>query len=112
MIIYRVEDYEGGGPYNGANSLPYFSVLDSEHQPSPVSDFPDIPGITHESVFGFAKLEQVAFWFQRSLNDLANAGFHVSKYEVTDGKARCSPNQCFFPRSHAKKIGQLPIPEK
>lgn len=127
MLIYRLEDINGGGAYNGDNPPDLFELFVAtaaedkkkglgvwnveERRPSPLQD---IRGFKHSSKyrFGFVDLDQLRSWFpRRALNLYRNktGDYAVSVYEIDDHFAKVGDHQVAFEFANAKLVKKIPI---
>lgn len=118
MRVYRVEDAEGGGPYNGENSPPlinfyWAAVRDGTVEHERVDPETDIHGFKHSQKyrFAFSSLDQLAYWFspgpQRLFSDY---GYSVGVYEVPDDKVFVGNRQVAYPHADAKLVKRISLP--
>lgn len=129
MIVYRVEDELGGGPYNGDRAPDPWTrswsrivngheVSDPVHQPSPNSDIPEwrdseYGGRAAKYRFGFASVEQVYKWFLEDARAFLKAsGYGIAQYEVPDEFVLVGENQVAFSTKKAKLLQRLPIDDQ
>ncbi len=107
MIIYRVEDEKGGGPYNGERGSMdlLWSIRSSRtYQPGPLDDIPDFKH-NRNYRFGFSSMKQLEGWFDpRFFGALAGHGFYIALYDVPESGAKCGGHQCAFNSTLAKLI--------
>lgn len=78
MLVYRVENREGNGPYSFID----FSHGNTDTHPTPGND--GIAFVGFEAFCGFSTMEKFRNWF--SYDDrvrLKEAGFHLATYEVS-----------------------------
>ncbi len=82
MIIYRVENEEGKGPYHA--NLPGISYLSYDHRP-PSYTLEKWDVLEYDNMrkyhFGFPNLKALKEWFEEDFNRLAKHGFWVNKYK-------------------------------
>ncbi len=114
-VIFRVEDVNGGGMYNGYNRplIPHVVGMDDyERRPfeTPVftRDWRDDPAfIPGTHYFGFADLRQLSQWIANEewLDLLIGAGFIINIYRIEYAHYRKS--QCFFTKSAATLVSTL-----
>jgi len=127
MQVYRVEDEDGGGPYNGENAPTAFTGdwiklingninkdgNDLVNQPSPYRDIPEWaePFTGHKRYrFGFRTIEQLHSWFHDGARqELDRRGFKWAKYEVPDQWVHVGGHQVAFDARRAKLIERLPL---
>jgi hypothetical protein len=116
MIIYRVEDCEGGGPYNGKrkdavrDALPHlFCGFDEcpDRHPMPHADIPNWDRYSGYH-FGFASFDQLAAWFTPGERDtLRGLGFGIAVYAVPADYVMQGGRQAAFWRSKAARAAEL-----
>jgi hypothetical protein len=91
MIIYRVENDAGQGPYRLGHGVMWNKLFNPEQRPFPSMD----PGLEHilaskkdlikDFFFGFNSLEQLRDWFEdEELISLDNIGFKIKTFDVPD----------------------------
>lgn len=126
MIVYRVEDENAYGPYNGPNSIrgwklpknkeaQLIEAMYGDHNPPPYVDVPAF-NLTARGYsegenrwkFGFADADQLSRWFGRAVEFLAGA-FTVAKYEVPDTGVVLGGHQVVFDTKKAKLVERRPI---
>ena len=107
-IVYRVENWEGFGPYSRiAPRFQYSSHLHPE---------PDLEGLSVDDSmsFGFADFFRLMLWFSaEEIQTLGSWGeeWLVSKYSVAEGHLQSSSTQTVFRRDEAELLGCLPLSE-
>lgn len=107
-IVYRVENWEGLGPYSRiAPPLPYSPSLHPE---------PDLEGlrVDRSMSFGFADLFQLMLWF--SADEIQTLGrwgeeWLISQYSVAEEHLQSSSTQTVFRKGEAELLGCLPLDE-
>lgn len=112
-IIFRVENADGGGMYNGMKRPEPRGDTGDVRRPleSKTHDWADEPRFTRGvHFFGFTSLRQAAEWIADEdwLDDLIGEGYIIGIYRVTDA-AECVvlKAQCFFPRQEATLVSVL-----
>lgn len=114
MLIYRVEDHEGYGPYCTPNSnSEYWDVINVsmnsaplDNHPVPTEDGIDADAFTSEHYFGFDSIESLTSWFPglvQNVNKLTS--WSISTYEVDPAHVLVGYSQVVFKRSMATKRG-------
>jgi hypothetical protein len=105
MIVYRVENRDGEGPYRAF--LPN-EMYDWNHHPSPRED-----GIEFQEYhyFGFCSKEQLYKWFRypwvnRTLN---REGYRLVTYQVSKNYIILGENQLVFTKAEAQKRCAEPL---
>jgi len=106
MRVFRIEDDNSEGPYNGATKIPGLGArhTDREH-PCPWDD-----GISTEcdDYFGFASLLDMARWFNSmERHELTEHGFSLAVYEAARVKA--GKRQVAFYMPTAELVSRQPI---
>jgi hypothetical protein len=127
MQVYRVEDEDGGGPYNGDRAPKAFTpgwtaivngnpLGDRVSQPDPYSDIPKwaTPFVGHARYrFGFKTVEQMHSWFHdEAKEELVSRGFKLAKYEVPDSWVHVGGHQVAFEPTKAKLLIREPLPTR
>lgn len=128
MIVYRVEDEHGGGPYNGTRAPEPFTAgwvtiingatgergNDPVNQPSPYIDIPEwkTPFEGHKRFrFGFKTVEQMHNWFHDEARaELDRRGLKWAQYEVPDEWVDMGGHQVAFNYMKAKLVDRVPLP--
>jgi hypothetical protein len=122
MKIYRVEDVNGDGPYNGRNSISFMQLMMAGYADSmeawndhaPRYELPIWASLDREDsrkfLFGFSSLDKLKIWFDARMRALyAGRGFLIAIYEVANPDVvECSTAQCVFPED-AKRVGALDL---
>ena len=113
MLIWRIEDENGGGMYRGsgdgfARVAAECGDWASDRHPSPLRDavlgFCDIdPDERDRWKFGFATLGQMRQWVYKAKwrKGLDELGYQLNCYRVPDGFANRSNFQAIFHEDHA-----------
>jgi hypothetical protein len=112
MMIYRVENSVGAGPYSCEWDEEYASVINVsmnsvgfESHPVPSDD--GIYDLSKDEFFGFVSIEQLSAWFPglvQNLNKLSN--WRISTYEVDQRYVKEGESQVAFNRSMARTKGK------
>jgi hypothetical protein len=107
MLVYRVEDTNGTGPYQ--SRLPVANKMSQEHGGSRTHKTPYgdriLNGISPFEYCGFDSLANLKKWFAGFLRELHGAGFVVTVWDCPDYLARTGYNgQTLFYRHEATKI--------
>ncbi len=93
MLIYRVENEQGEGPYiTGDSEEAGLSCMDSAQHPGPRSDMHgtnyspmDIERHVYRGIYGFRTLEQLCAWFSdHARRVLAHKGYVLAVYDAED----------------------------
>lgn len=129
MLIYRIEDEDGGGPYRGDNSHlnPFGSTSASDRHPLPVDDSllqesirfrmgrdlsaSDATWIHWSSflesdfIFGFTSIDQMRNWVYKDewLYTMDKNGFFLSEFNVPKHHVCVGNTQAVFRRKEATK---------
>lgn len=118
MIIYRVEDETGNGPYatGGPHQVPHmgWEHTNDRNHPSPQEDMGvDSVGTR---VFrpwvhfcGGHSLQQLATWFEGWVEKLKEHGHTVAVYEVSEEFVIHGKYQIAFERNAARLVHRMPI---
>ena len=105
MIVYRVEDASGAGPYQGNIDWKIQDHTQEGGRPSPQRDRPPYyfdRGMLQDLRSGFTSKEQLGAWFsQVELENLAAMGLISRNYEVSEVEW-ASDKQCVFDKHRAK----------
>jgi hypothetical protein len=86
--IWRVENYQGRGPYTSEDNSDYCSGPLAIHSsfnghPAPVNDVGIKRGIEHYEICGFATKKQALEWFSKEeLKWLEEKGYYLCEIEV------------------------------
>lgn len=88
MLVYRVENDEGFGPYQYLWEYTYDILVshDNESHPSPYVDWVDGGWFKYrDDLFcGLISLEHLKKWFEGWLDVLTEHGFQIVTYEATE----------------------------
>lgn len=106
-IVYRVENWEGFGPYS--QIAPSIDV-DLERRPEPEED--ELHRFRLRWVFGFGGLDALASWFSgQVIGALSRDGEHwlISKYEVEERYIDRGRLQLAFDKDRATHLGCAPL---
>lgn len=107
MIVYRVEDEAGGGPYRGGKWEDLLGVLASNptySHPTPADDGISIYG-TRGWHCAFASIEQAKAWFDDTEREaMADRGFQLSVYDAP--KVKAGAHQVMFDPEPARFVEQ------
>lgn len=106
MIVYRVENCNGVGPYQypGRDNDDAFALHDlimQEHNYCRCHPGPGREGfaLTLDHVFGFTSTASMDKWFEHMGQMLEDCGFSVMEYEVESDFIQHGKAQVTFPRS-------------
>ena len=103
MLIWRVENSEGIGPYWGNFAPQYQKVYlyDKVKHPRPKHSGRDIH-------YGFTSFEQLKAWFEETgftvLEDLKAAGYNVVQYEIDEQYVNTEEKHISFYHEKAKLL--------
>jgi len=104
MLVYRVENCHGNGPYmdrtSGLNTM-YYKHTGMNH-PSPYND-PALVAISINEYCAFDSPEALREWFKGYLRALKAEGFHIAVYEAKRARVGAK-GQTLFIRKTATKI--------
>jgi hypothetical protein len=105
MIVYRVEDHLGEGPYGDfrdrfkqtlSEELRTSHALSSRH-PGPYEDkLTRFLTQSPHAVFGFDSIDKAMMWFDGYWDDLHEAGFELKTFETTTYQLGSSGKQLVF----------------
>lgn len=104
MLVYRVENKHGEGPYVSGAALLLNSHNCSDSHPVIYRDGVDMYG--RDVRCGCVSLEALENWFGEYLPLLRNMGYSVVEYSVLNSKVRVGNSgvQCAFDRHYASKV--------
>lgn len=113
MIVYRVEDASGQGPYNSPwapENMPEVHTNNPTH-PGPFNDigwdWPYKLGDVH-TIFGFESLEMLDAWF-RGWKTRLRDHFEIHTYEVPEALVLKGRFQLAFDGDAAVRTGEVPM---
>ena len=120
MLVYRVEDSNGVGPYRNWMSigvfLKYKHAKLTERTPTPTEDgmsvFDDAycSGSTNDYRFGFDSIEALKNWFDdEDRVKLSDDCFMCSVFEIDDDRVIMGAKQLAFDLLKAEKINSLDL---
>lgn len=124
-LIFRVEDEEGRGPYNGIINTKAFRDMDKNptpgrdpllNEPGVLADYLPPPMLMPSTfLFGFSHAAQAQAWFHdrkvMTKEKWEALGGHIEVYKL-DGKPGASAEakaQTVFVSTHTKDLGRLPL---
>lgn len=124
MIVYRIEDSKGRGPYRRndvKHVLPGWDACDFNYRhPCPMDDhglrewWLDLGhGMQRESyVCGFRDIKQLVDWFHKQewMDRLQEAGYSLTTYEVDAQTVQFGDSQLMFVQGDARLVEKLPLP--
>lgn len=109
MLVYRIEDADGGGIYRGYSGRSWDYAHDDMKHPLPYEDSLLAPlynkldsSARSNYIYGFSSIQQLRSWIYADgwLLDMHDAGFKLSIYNVTD-EVLMGHTQVMFLRSEA-----------
>lgn len=106
MIIFRVENDDGIGPYHGNMG----DWCDGSHnqmtgRPMPYEDNLDMNGLGWNHRFGFDSMTKLLEWFSPiELRRLYTLGWRVVTFHVPDDQVRIGCKQVVFKHDEAKVV--------
>lgn len=113
MIVYRVENAEGEGPYwhsvENAIGISIGTIHNKCHNhPAPSEDIVDtqFDRFSNQWYYGCLSLEQLVKWFTLPENYfplLREKGFYIVAYECEDKDVAKGDKQCAFKRGRARR---------
>jgi len=99
MIVYRIENKKGRGPYDGARD---WSLWQTRDHVEPTHPGPKDDGIDFESgvdYCGFSSFKKLRDWFEsEELVRLRRLGFRVRRISVPRSKIKVGKKQVVFRR--------------
>lgn len=114
MMIYRVEDHEGYGPYCTPNAnSEYWNVINvsmnsvgMHAHPVPNEDGISEAAFTSEHYFGFDSIESLSDWFPGLVQNVDKLlSWRISTYEIDPAYVLVGYSQVVFKRNMATKKG-------
>jgi hypothetical protein len=99
MIVYRVENKNGVGPYYGTDNWCEWQTRwhDSPSHPPPFLDGIDV--YAKKDLCGFASFKKLRDWFEsEELVELRKLGFRVRRIRVPRSKVKFGEKQVVFRR--------------
>lgn len=126
MLVYRIEDQEGGGLYRGDNSGSNPLRYDEDRHPVPQNDSlltyngqekmlrDDVPEFYTFSgwfenegfIFGFANTDQLRSWIYNDewLVKMERRGFRLAVFDIENEHVIVGNTQAIFKRDRAKDV--------
>ena len=111
MLIYRVEDSAGRGPYIGQpepvdcrSSKALSRHSNSLTHPAPYSDG---ISISQGEYCGFESMDKLRRWFWGDIEWLRKKKFHVSIYRIDEGHVKIGMKQVVFNRKRAELVSTI-----
>lgn len=103
MLIFRVENVAGEGPYNSGywdyqDEMGDTHGSDRVNHPTPLAE-PELDGIDSDEVCGTVSPESLLAWFDGYWNPLADAGFAVSIFDAENARTSSTTGQAVFLQS-------------
>lgn len=112
MLVYRVENASGEGPYNGAfcrkEGMSY-RHSDNRH-PGPYHYKSLLSGISKSEYCGFNSIDNARKWFAGFIRSLDAEGFHLSVYESSSARVGRF-GQTLFVKSEARFVRRMTLRE-
>lgn len=100
MLVYRVENADRDGPYQGSRTTDLSRHYNVDTHPGPWHD--GIPNVSYFHRFAFASLEKFLSWFDAEERaGLARDGYHLSIYDVAPCYVVHGRKQVVFEAEHA-----------
>lgn len=119
MLVYRVENIVGCGPYTSISikkTKDLTKKLCEKHNGSPQHpcSWSDIPGFfekveSKDYRHGFLSIGQLKTWFRGFEQDLKDNGFFISTYEVPSESVFIGSRQVVYLWEHSERIQEMPI---
>lgn len=111
MIVYRIENKEGKGPYQDQSYGPLSKLCwshNNSNYPDLCQDFYGLVSFDYnfDFVFGFQSRQLYKSWFGGFITLMRSHGFKLSKYEIDPEKIIVgkSGKQIIFRKSDAMKL--------
>ncbi len=83
MLIYRLEDEAGYGPYQTGKSIPEMEDAHSNDMDNHPAIYRDVDGfVANKHLCGFISLDQLKTWFDGWLSNLLNQGYKVIEIRI------------------------------
>lgn len=108
MIVYRVENSDGVGPYY-CNSGEWCDGPHTQDTGRPMP-YEDIPNSNHDckNRFGFESMDKLMQWFSTSeMNKLYERGFRIVTFEVSREHTLIGAKQLIFIRQYATQVSDV-----
>lgn len=111
MLVYRIQDAFGDGPYNNDGQVP---GLGDAHTDGGIHPPPDMDGIEYswdwdEYVCGFGSMPAMLWWFDGWLDKLHYHYHALTIWEVDEEYVREGRKQVMFNRDMADLIETVPL---
>jgi len=109
MIVYRLQDREGYGPWCGPTIPPQFSEF-VEHCDCPFFTL-FIPMNYNKSRFGCVSMYQIRAIFGKpeTVSILKRMGLSLVKYDVPNSRIVADETQCVFDLNYAVWVGEYDV---
>jgi hypothetical protein len=113
MLVYRIENSAGFGPYRQnieENPNPHnvnMSDFDSLGSSRPIPFCDGIGKYNEKDYFGFDSLDSLIAWFDNLLPSLEDYGYCVSIYEIDPTFVKFGRHQVAFERARATLVDRL-----
>ena len=110
MLVYRVENGKGEGPYRHGYPEKLGIHYDWRHKadalryPHPYNDGIHLPALTVNHSFGFKSVGDLHNWFADAFQALDRYGFRVCTYEVPESDVLMGIKQLAFDSSRAERV--------
>lgn len=101
MLVYRIEDRYGEGPYRADANYDLVIAHGSNSYPTPYQD-----GIIREKAdfCATSSMEGLHSWFIGWIDKLKERGYFISTYKVPKSKVKFGQKQVVFDRRYAKLV--------
>lgn len=109
MIVYRIENDDGEGPYNCEKEWPLQYKMRNEHSTNERPNvYVDGCYIGSNGLSGFDSLDRLLWWFDGWVEHLENCGFRTSAYKVDKDYVQMSESgkQLTFEPYRARFVGR------
>ena len=117
MIVYRVENEEGKGPYRDRSPSEFRDDMVDRHSCCPDHPLPEDDGLLAihklglEISYGFSSLESLHEWFSEyELEMLYNEGYVIQTYEASE--VHKGEHQVVFAKQTAVYVGEYDEPKR
>jgi hypothetical protein len=116
MLVYRIENESGLGPYQSGNlnAFTYSWDMCIAHSNmahcAPHVD-PDLEGISSDEFCGCDSIESLLSWFYEFLEALEPQGFNISVYEIAEARVGANGQTLFKRNIAGKRVARYLISE-
>jgi hypothetical protein len=108
MLVYRVENADGEGPYAGFKTTDLSRHYNTDTHPGPYYD--NIPSVHSYHRFGFSSAEKFVSWFNEDERaSLAGDGYRMSIYDVDPAHVIHGRKQVVFEAAEATLFETLDL---